>query len=319
MKILVIPTIRQNCFLNFKEAWKDLGDWDRMIIVEDHPEKTFDAGTEYHYSWKEIAELVGPKNAWIFSRRDSAIRSFGFLAAARMNAKYILTLDDDCYPAAKEPIFQSHIDAMQHKRWISTVPDLVPRGLPYKSTGIMHTKANMGLWTNVPDQDAIHALINPISNYQPPTHNWVVPKNQYIPLCGMNYCFTSELIPLSYFPLMGIESPYRRFDDIWHGIILKKVCDHLDYQISVGGPSVKHLRASDPFNNLMKEAPGVQANETFWETIDSINLSGTTPTECMAEIGKNLEHNEDGYLSKLGIAIGIWLSLIVQLDSRNPL
>jgi reversibly glycosylated polypeptide / UDP-arabinopyranose mutase len=120
---------------------------------------------------------------------------------------------------------------------------------------------------------------------------------------------------LAYFPLMGQDQPYSRFDDIWFGIIFKKIIDHLGWNVSVGEPFVSHQKASNVFTNLKKEAPGIETNEIFWEFIDSIKLGDTkTPIDCMIEIGSSLEtgmHRSDlsEYMSKLGKAILAWTSL----------
>src|ERR1700733_6410801 len=125
-KILVVPSIREECFNNFIKAWDELGDWDEVILVEDNPERTFDLNNLYrdirHYSWEQIKECT-KENSWIFSKRDSAIRSFGFWVAYSRGADYILTLDDDCYPCEddSEPIFESHIIIMNSfEKWKSS-------------------------------------------------------------------------------------------------------------------------------------------------------------------------------------------------------
>jgi reversibly glycosylated polypeptide/UDP-arabinopyranose mutase len=112
-----------------------------------------------------------------------------------------------------------------------------------------------------------------------------------------------------YFPLMGEGQPYNRYDDIWCGWIFQKVFEHLRLYWSIGEPFIEHTRASDVFVNLVKEAKGYKMNETLWETINNINLSGTTPSECMSHIGNALLSNKDSYLSKLGEAINIWTKL----------
>jgi reversibly glycosylated polypeptide / UDP-arabinopyranose mutase len=311
-KFLVIPSIRERCIKDFFHAWRKIGDWDQVVVVEDQPERTFDLGIEQHYSWKEISECLGDK-AWIFSKRDSAIRCFGYLAAYQNGADYILTLDDDCYPKGDSPVFRKHIQAMQSfSRWTTSVPNLRTRGIPYRNKGYLGTVvANMGFWSRVPDLDAIQALSSPIRDFMPPSGNHLIPNGQYFPMCGMNLCFVREAAPLMYFPLMGDGQPYRRFDDIWAGVIAKKVIDYLRWHISVGDPSIEHIRASNDFENLIKEAPGVKANEEFWEYIDQIKLNGQTPSECMKEIGEVLCKNKDEYISRLGKAILTWVSLFV--------
>jgi reversibly glycosylated polypeptide/UDP-arabinopyranose mutase len=112
---------------------------------------------------------------------------------------------------------------------------------------------------------------------------------------------------MTYFPLMGEGQPYRRFDDIWFGIIFKKICDHLNYYITCGHPFIEHRKASHPLVNLVKEAPGIKMNETFWQIVDKIELTCKTPKDCMFEIGEGLFKEDDPYIKRLGQAITIWV------------
>jgi len=313
-KVLVIPSIRKDCIERFFANWQECGDWDRVILVEDNPEKTFFVNVDEHYSWKEINEILGDKS-WIISRRDSAIRCFGFYMASKTDANYVLTLDDDCYPDGEFPIFAHHINKIENQRkWTESVPGMRTRGLPYQSLGEMHNViANMGLWSNIPDFDAIQSLNNLElaigGGFEPPKGNRIVPNGQYTAICGMNLCFNAQYACLFYFPLMGQGQPYKRFDDIWMGIILKKIIDHLRLCISIGEPFVEHQKASNVFDNLIKEAPGVKMNEDFWWIIDEIELTASSPLDCMKQIGLGLQNQKDEYLNRLGSAIGVWCSL----------
>lgn len=305
--VLVVPTIRQDCITRFLNSWKD-EPWNAIVIVEDNPEKTFDIdGSLNHYSWKEITEEFG-EDAWIFSKRDSAIRSFGFYKAWQIGAEVTYTLDDDCYSLEPNYFVSSHLKQLeQQPRWTESILGMRTRGLPYRNLGVQKSVVNMGFWTNVPDLDGVQGLTNPLENWKPPPNcARIIPNGQYFPLCGMNVAFTREVAPLFYFPLMGQSQPFARFDDIWAGIILKKICDHLHLNISVGPPHVKHLRASNPFVNLVKEAPGISYNESFWQQVDEIPLWEQTPLECMLELGNGLIDKTDDYLKKLGTAIGLW-------------
>jgi hypothetical protein len=109
---------------------------------------------------------------------------------------------------------------------------------------------------------------------------------------------------------MGEDQMFSRFDDIWCGVILLKVCHHLNLLVAVGEPFVNHSRASNCFVNLIKEAAGIQRNETFWKVIDDIPMVGSTPSECMLEIADGLQKTMDEYYVKLGKAISIWVKLV---------
>jgi len=319
VKVLVIPSVRENSIKEFLAVWKGKGGWDKIVLVEDNPGKTFEVEVDYHYSWKEI-DLVLEKDKWIISRRDSAIRSFGFLIAYNLGCDYILTLDDDCYPLPDtKDFFGDHLKAMRFPKWVPSLPRDRSRGLPYENLGKKLTCANMGFWAGVPDLDSIQSL--PLleehggvpTNFEPPEDNRIVPNGQYFPLCGMNFCFNRFVAPLAYFPLMGIGSPFGRFDDIWFGIIFKKIIDHLNLQVSVGGPNIKHIRASNVWKNFQKEAPGIIENEIFWEKVESCKLTSDTPIDCMHEMGAHFQsiqhYTYPEFYHKLGKALQIWANL----------
>jgi len=308
MAILVVPTIREKSIKEFLVAWERYKDWDEIIIVEDNPTKSFDIDVRHHYAWEDIEKDLGEK-AWVISRRDSACRCYGFYIAWKLGADYIVTLDDDCFPVSGyTSICSAHIKQLtQTLRWTESVIGMRTRGLPYFNLGTLpNVVANVGLWRGVADLDAIQSLHNPIKQFEPPKLNKIIANGQYFPVCGMNFCFERKATVLSYFPLM---EEYKRFDDIWFGVIFKKICDKLNWRVSCGEPFVHHLRASDPMTNLVKEAPGIKANEWFWETIDTITLTENTPEGCMFEVSVALQKEKDPYLIKLGKAIEVWVSL----------
>ena len=116
MNCLIVPSIRESSIHEFLNKWDGL-DW-TIIVVEDNPEKSFRLlDVEHHYSWAEINHILGD-DAWIISRRDSAIRSFGFYIAHQLGAEHIFTLDDDCHPSGTGFI-------MEHKLAMDAVPTLI--------------------------------------------------------------------------------------------------------------------------------------------------------------------------------------------------
>jgi reversibly glycosylated polypeptide/UDP-arabinopyranose mutase len=305
---LVIPSCRAEQLGEFLQAWEPFRFWDALIIVEDGPIRTFDVRATYHYSHTDIDNILG-RDAWIISRRDSAIRSFGFLQAYRLGADLIVTLDDDCRPIAGQDFLRGHLDALEHTtRWESSVPGMRVRGLPYQNLGTLDTvKLNAGLWRGVPDLDAITQLMRgTVTDFVPPAGSRVLPRGQYVPICGMNLAFSREFTPLAYFPLMGEGQPYRRFDDIWFGLVAKRICDHIGWHVTVGTPWVRHIRASDTYANLVKEAPGIALNERLWQIVDALPLTEATATGCLVEVGEGLEESGDEYLRTLSRALRVW-------------
>lgn len=159
MNALVVPSIREKSLLQFLEKWEGIPL--EVFVIEDNPTKQFKSlnGIVHHYSWSEINDILGD-DAWIISKRDSAIRSFGFLMAYRSGADYIYTLDDDCAPNNGSITFcDDHQKAITgNTRWTESYQDKRTRGIPYKNKGCANVVLNMGLWYGHPDLDSIQTL-----------------------------------------------------------------------------------------------------------------------------------------------------------------
>jgi Reversibly glycosylated polypeptide len=323
---LVVPTNSPERLADFLEAWAPWP-WDRIVVVQDLPERDLrvPAGLEADaaqrvdvFSWAEIDEIL--PDASIISRQDSAIRSFGFWHAWNAGAEIIFTLDDDCYPAGDDVVGDHRDNLYRTPAWQSSVSGLRVRGLPYVNSGVLRdVHVSMGLWRGAPDLDAITTLAGggtAVSIAGAQTR--VMSSHQYFPLSGMNLAFRREVACLMYFAPMGVGEPFRRFDDIWCGLGVQRICRHLGYSITCGRPLIDHRRASDPLVNLVKEAPGVAANEHVWEAIDAIELTERDPRRCMLELGAALAGNADAYLAGWGRAIGIWCALFVPAQARAP-
>ena len=302
--VAVIASNRANCLNDFLEAWSP-APWDKTFIVEDGPERSFSFGPGvgashrvHHASWQEIVDDPAVADPALFSRRDSAIKLYGIWAALRLDdVDVIILLDDDCFPCgAPQSFVAEHLAALSPRpRWIP-IDDFPSRGLPYFDLGTMDAAvANMGLWRGVADYDASQSLalhragaLNEL--HSPRSGNRLIHPQHYWPFCGMNVAFRREIAPLMYMPKMGEGSPFRRFDDIWCGVILQRCCRHLGLALAAGEPHVRHARRSDPLVNLVKEAPGIRANEHFWKVIEATPLDASvqTPLECIEAVGRHL-------------------------------
>lgn len=339
---VVVPTIREDSIKKFLEEWQEefFGNSEfntRIIIVEDNPKKQFrikESESINHYDWQDIEQDLG-QDSWIISRRSDCIRSYGYWKAWLHKPDMIVTLDDDCYPLThyyhdqKNPIHQqrflkTHWERITngvmstHDFWVSTIQHERPRGLPYlKRAKEIHTTniiLNHGLWYNIPDFDARTQLgllkTECLTGFE---INQIIPKNTYYPMCGMNLAWKSTATPALYFLLMGQDKNgklwgFDRFGDIWAGIVFKKIADHLGYAIASGYPIIWHTKASNIFANLRKEASGIEANETFWEAIDTIDLKGQSFQECYLEVGLKLPM-EGAYWNTLKRAMQAWANL----------
>jgi hypothetical protein len=377
---VVVASNREEQFSEFVDRWhgKDGFPWDLTILVQDGGGRRFPLSGMFseaskanwvHHDWDSIATMCGKLPDWL-ARRDSGIKTWGFLdAVIRHDANVVIALDDDCLPCAlaadpswhrkkgvehsdlveagRTGFVEQHLRAIFHiDRWTTSIPDFIPRGMPYgtndhghrdprvidNSLGALPVPLNMGVWATIPDRDAVHELTNwtPEGYYrvwkpQRAVYRYsrVMSPRQYWPMCGMNLAFHRDIAPLMYFPRMGEDSPFRRFDDIWCGVIAQKCLAHLGWACAVGKPIVNHMKASRPMDNLVRESPGIKANEEFWTVIDGIRLrrEDNTPLRCMQTIGDQLDRH-DGlgvkddqlalYLPKLGRWIEGWCDQFVE-------
>lgn len=323
VKALVIPSNRPEHLRQFFEAWRATADWDLAVVVFDGQKASLDKASLdidclasdrplYVVDWSDIDRRLGD-DAWIISRCSSGVRVFGYLVAAQAGAEVIVTTDDDCLPAGSRLCERHLANLFAMPAWTSSVPGVMVRGVPYRNPGRLDSVAiNVGLWQTVADYDAPRSLVENADRieFRPQVFDRVIPAGQYVPASSMNLAFRREALPLMYMPLMGRRQRFDRFEDIWCGVIAKRVCDRIGWHVAVGHPVVDHHRASNPFVNLVKEAAGIAANEWFWERIDRIELASGDAAGCMREIGLALESDADDYLANLGRAIQRWLCVI---------
>ena len=346
---LVVPTIREDSIKKFIQVWGNVGlfNYVDLIVMEDNPTKTFKFGCPVEWSdqesilihlcWQDIDADLGP-NSWIIPRRSDTVRSYAYYYAWKCGYRYIMTLDDDCYPDDSFPTMEhfvtGHLLALEGRtRWFNTLNDVKPRGIPFENLGSRHDVIlNHGLWTNVLDYDAPTQLANP-GKEDHSYDNVLIPRGSFFPMCGMNVCFDSRYAVWMYHLLMGhekqdslglIKLPFDRFGDIWCGLFAKKLSDLYDLSISTGTPYIRHERASNPFTNLKKEANGLEVNEKLWEYIDGfvsederhgfLHCGKRNASKLYIELAEHiglydefLEHKD--YFKHLGEAMQIWANL----------
>ena len=229
--------------------------------------------------------------------------SFGLLYMwANPQFEYGIFLDDDTEPHADFDFFGGHLDHLDSRKevehvgsdenWVNVLyqnieeHELYPRGYPYSAmdeTIVTKEKetneivASQGLWTNIPDLDAVRILMDGDLKGQAQTltdtddfsHNFAAADGNYLTVCSMNLAFKREVIPAFYqFPMDDNEWDIGRFDDIWSGLTLKKAADMLDKSIINGFPLCVHNKAErSTFSDLNNEVPALELNEHFWEAL----------------------------------------------------
>jgi hypothetical protein len=229
--------------------------------------------------------------------------SFGLLYLwTRPAFEYGVFLDDDTAPHPDFDFFGTHLDQLgtrrtvEHvvsdERWVNVLYQnaerhgLYPRGYPYSAMDeTIETErketdeivASQGLWTNIPDLDAVRILMDgdlkgqaqTLTRKEDFTHSFAAAEGNFLTVCSMNLAFKREIVPAFYqFPMDDNEWGIGRFDDIWSGLTLKKAADMLDKSVINGYPLCEHNKAErSTFKDLTNEVPALELNEHFWEAL----------------------------------------------------
>lgn len=251
---VVVPSNRPDQLGAFRKAWAPLlQDYEaELIVVHDN-----------ELGWETLP--------WFVPRQTDMIRSAGMIAAWKARPDYVLTVDDDTIPAPKTDLFAAYEDAFDRdwplERYLSvgalTDAEREMRGFPYRRRGY-RAGIQYGGWHGVPDYDAETQLARaPVATRFHPVV-MAVPHGCAVTGSAMNCAWRTELTPLLWqFPLF--DGRYKRFGDIWSGLVAKKVADHCGLAVLVNGEAcVSHRRASNAKRNAELEAPGRLPNEDLW-------------------------------------------------------
>ncbi|MFB6266312.1 MAG: alpha-1 4-glucan-protein synthase [Halodesulfurarchaeum sp.] len=259
-------------------------------------------GGEARQAWFEERGLGG--YADLIPAASHAETSFGLLwMLERPELEYGVFIDDDTAPHPDFDFFGAHLDRLgdthrvphvsSDEQWVNVLYQnveehgLYPRGYPYaameenREIRVAESDpvvANQGLWTNIPDLDAVRILMDGDLQGQAQTltsradfdGDFVADRGQYLTVSSMNVAFEREVIPAFYqFPMDDNPWDIGRFDDIWSGLTLKKAADMLDRAVMTGYPLCVHNKAErSTFSDLANEVPGLELNEHVWRALE---------------------------------------------------
>lgn len=261
----IVPTTpnRYKIYAEFIGSWYNLfikHDVSVIKIMDGDNQRLIHNGREY-----SSKDLLGDDSDLI-SSHDTACKNLGlYYILKNTDYTHILILDDDVRPE-KDPI-RDHLEIIDSPTLLSWLPTMSPppRGTPYQARGEGIVKLSHGVWQGVPDWDAPSQL----TMGQKPVYfpKVIIPKNVNFPMCGMHLMIKREAVPYLYFapPYKGSDGSFSRADDIFAGILLKREFDDLNYAVATGYATVTHERASNVFDNLVKEALFIKLNETFYK------------------------------------------------------
>jgi len=244
----------------------------------------------------------------LIPKKSHAETTFGLIYMAKNKEfRYGFFIDDDTVPENSFNYFGMHIKNLEFegeieevssdKNWVNVLYQnfknhkLYPRGYPYSkiNEAIKTSKkfikkgqifVSQGLWTNIPDLDAVRILMDGDLNGQSKTRlhiddfksNFITARDNFQTVCSMNLAFRRAIIPAFYqFPMDDNPFGIGRFDDIWSGLLVKRVLDKLDGYIMNGAPLCIHNKAPrSTFKDLKAEVPGYESNEVFSDIIKDI-------------------------------------------------
>ncbi|SDG17520.1 alpha-1 4-glucan-protein synthase [Halorientalis regularis] len=328
------------------EDFCDTDEMQAMLDEEGVEGRVFD-GTARE-EWFE-AQGVAEYNHLI-PEASHAQTSFGLLYMWAHDFEYGFFIDDDTLPHPDFDFFGTHFDNLAYEGSIESVGSnedwvnvlyqnvdehgLYPRGYPYSAMDeevetdeieVDDVVASQGLWTNVPDLDAVRILMDGDLQGQAQTRtstddyegNFVAERGNYLTVCSMNLAFRREVIPAFYqLPMDENEWDVGRFDDIWSGLFLKRACDVLDKRIVNGYPLCEHNKAPrSTFSDLNNEVPGLELNEHVWEIIDEVGDDADTYAGVFAAMADamadgDFDYENAAFLNYCGEFMGDWLSCL---------
>ena len=279
--------------------------------------------------------------------------SFGLLYMWANDFEYGVFIDDDTLPHDDVDFFGTHMQNLDHdgeieqvrsdEEWVNVLyqsdHDLYPRGYPYaamdetvetETTHVDEVVASQGLWTNVPDLDAVRILMDGDLQGQAQTRttsqdygtDFVAAPGQYLTVCSMNLAFRREVIPAFYqLPMDDNRWDVGRFDDIWSGLFLKRAADVLGKQVYNGDPLCEHNKAPrSTFSDLTNEVHGLELNEHVWEIVDDAggdaeSYAGVFRAMAQALAEGDFDDWENGpFLNYCGEYMLDWLSCLDEID-----
>ncbi|NLV10581.1 alpha-1 4-glucan-protein synthase [Halomicrobium mukohataei] len=279
--------------------------------------------------------------------------SFGLLYMWANDFEYGVFIDDDTLPHDDVDFFGTHMRNLDHdgeieqvrsdEEWVNVLyqsdHDLYPRGYPYaamdetvetEAAHVDEVVASQGLWTNVPDLDAVRILMDGDLQGQAQTRttsedygtDFVAAPGQYLTVCSMNLAFRREVIPAFYqLPMDDNRWDVGRFDDIWSGLFLKRAADVLGKQVYNGDPLCEHNKAPrSTFSDLTNEVHGLELNEHVWEIVDDAgddaeSYAGVFRAMAQALAEGDFDDWENGpFLNYCGEYMLDWLSCLDEID-----
>lgn len=279
--VVVTPTNRVEKYLQFLDKWEQLfiNHGVHLVVVEDAPKKSKEITKRLniphtHLCWDDLPEFI--------PRQSDMIRSHGMYVGSLLKPEWMMTLDDDTEPSGRDPFIEYAVQFLKGAPFSNyfsvgsiTTSQLEMRGFPYGHRKPSTVAVQYGGWHGVMDYDAATQLASPEEIQAFEQVSIPIPRGVGATCCIMNTAWKREYTPIMW-QLPLYQGNYNRFGDIWSGLFIKKTLDAVGSVMVINGKaSVRHDRASNPFANIRREAPGMEMNESLWDNLatpDTDNL-----------------------------------------------
>ena len=257
-------------------------------------------------------------------------RNLAYLQAALQGAETIITIDDDNWTTDDDylgghavvgterelPTLGSSSGWFNSASLLTTEPvrPLYHRGFPTSLRGKSETVpagtdrgrvvVNAGFWLDVPDADAMCHVDAPcaVTGYVPGFDGFTaVARGTNMVFNSQNTSFHRDLLPAMFLMPMGGRCgtlEVGRYDDIWMGIFVKVIADHLGDFVTVGRPLVKQLRNDhDLIGDMLVEIPAQRITNRMVESLERLKLTSAGYAGCYLELIAHLRASleVDGY------------------------
>lgn len=271
-------------------------------------------------------------------------RNIAILEAIDRQPEFIVTIDDDNYPA----IFSTETE----QTWLDAVHDILTnpvRQLTRSDTGwfnpgvmcnppVTHRgfplerrnqpldermliglpePARVGvfaaLWYGDPDIDAMERIVNAPEVFSITRPNRTLNVDTWAPFNSQSTAYLTALAPLMMcMPFVG------RMDDIWASYVARTVMDHLRLHVQYGHPAVRQERNEHNLvRDLRAELNGYEYTGQLCEALQNIELPDTTLVDELltrvVDVLWGLPYVPEATIS----AYGAWISDLIALDNTH--
>ncbi|KAF5462769.1 hypothetical protein F2P56_018750 [Juglans regia] len=317
---------------SFMIEWKPVFSRFHLIIVKDpdlSEELQIPEGFNLDvYTKSDIDRVVGSSTSILFS--GYSCRYFGYLISQK---KYIISVDDDCIPArdssgALVDIIAQHADNLKTPAtpfFFNTIYDPYRkgadfvRGYPFSLRSGVACALSCGLWLNLADYDAPTQALKPGQrNTRYVDAVLTVPARAMMPVSGINIAFNRELVGPALIPALKLAGEgklrWETVEDIWSGMCVKVICDHLGLGVKSGLPYVWRNERGNAIDSLKKEWEGVKLMEEVVPFFQSVRLpqSAIKAEDCVVEMAKSVKEQlgqSDPMFARAAEAMVEWVKL----------